>query len=82
MAKKVTFEVYEGLTSRKKKYIVVPIGTYGKAFDDAVNAVMRINHCSITHVKVDYGYIFNGLLYIGGPTHKKVKLVSILSYRR
>lgn len=82
MAKKATFEIYEGFTKRKKKYLVVPNGTHGKAFDDAVYAVMKINHCSITHVKVEYGYIFNGLLYIGRPTHKKVKLVSILSYRK
>lgn len=82
MAKKVTFEIYEGLTSRKKKYVVVPEKCPEHVWYDAITYLMKLNHCSGKHIYATTGYILNGLLYLGTPENKKAKFVHVLTYVR
>lgn len=80
MAKKAKFEIYEGFTKRKKKYIVIPKAVSNGTYEAAFHYVMRLNHCSSDHIFMQSGYILNGLLYIGYSENKKAKPVYIYSY--
>ena len=82
MTKKVTFEIYEGLTSRKKKFIVVPEKCPDHVWFEAFTYLTRLNHCSVNHLKVTTGYILNGQLYFDRPDNKKAKSVHVLTYIR
>lgn len=82
MAKKETFEIYEGLTSRKKKYVVVPEKCPEHVWYDAFSYLTRLNHCSVNHISLAGGYILDGLLYIGESKNKMAKSVHVLTYVR
>ena len=82
MAKKVTFEIYEGLTSRKKKYVVVPEKCPEHVWYDAFTYLTRLNHCSVNHIYLTQGFILNGQLYFDKPDNKKAKFVHVLTYIR
>lgn len=82
MAKKAKFEIYEGFTSRKKKYVVVPEKCPDQVRFDAFTYLTRLNHCSLNHICLTQGYILNGQLYFEKPDNKKVKPVHVLTYVR
>ena len=81
MAKKATFEIYEGLDKRKKKYVVVPDDCTQSVMEAAVNYLMRLNHCSFAHIDAQPGYIYKGQLYLLRPNFK-ARIVFVLTYIR
>ena len=81
MAKKSTFEIYEGLTSRKKKYAIIGEHCQKTAMAEAAKYMMKLNHCSAAHIDVTYGYIFKGQLYFIKP-NINAKFVHVLTYIR
>ena len=84
MAKKATFEIYEGLTSRKKKYVVVKDGALNKNLvEESILYLAKLNHCSKKHIKTDIGYIIDGLLYLEGkPCNNRAQFVTVSYYVR
>ena len=82
MAKKATFEIYEGLSKRKKTFTVIPFKYTTEQFEAAVNYLKRANHCSARHIFLTGGYILDGLLYFGESKNKKAKRVYIFHYIR
>jgi len=81
MAKKTTFEIYEGLTSRKKKYAILEEHCQKSAMVAAARYMMKLNHCSVAHIDGTFGYIFKGQLYFIKPD-TKAKFVHVITYRR
>ena len=81
MAKKATFEIYEGFTKRKKKYVVVPGNCTKSVMEAAAKYMMRLNHCSLAHIDVQTGYIYKEHLYLLRPNSKAVFVV-VLTYIR
>ena len=64
MAKKAKFEIYEGFTKRKKKYIVSDLNISEKQFYDLIDFSRRFFRCSAAHLQIAEGYIWNGELYL------------------
>lgn len=64
MAKKANYEIYEGFTKRKKKYIVSNININQKEFADLLDFCRKFFKCSIAHLQLCEGYIWNGELYL------------------
>ena len=81
MAKKATFEIYEGLDKRKKKYVVVHDNCTRSDMEAAAKYLMRLNHCSLTRIHSQAGYIYKGQLYLLRP-NSKARFVSVLTYVR
>lgn len=81
MAKKASFEIYEGLDKRKKKYVVVPGNCTKSVMEAAAKYMMRLNHCSLAHIDVQSGYIYKGQLYLLRPSFK-ARFVLVLTYIR
>ena len=64
MGAKAKFEVYEGFTKRKKKYIVSDINISEKEFYDLLDFSRRFFKCSAAHLQFTDGYIWDGELYL------------------
>ena len=82
MSQKAKFEIYESLTSRKKKYAVVPENHTIADFEAAVKYMKKVNHCSSNHIVLASGYILNGMLYFNKPENKKARYVYVFTYVR
>ena len=82
MAKKTLFEIYEGLGSRKKTYIVIPFNYTTEELDAAVKYLKILNHCSSQHLYLTVGYIWKDELYLENPAIPGARLVSVLYYVR
>lgn len=83
MAKKVTFEIYEGFTKRKKKYVVSNgFLTVWKHYKALVDYSKRLFRCSERHLMICKGYIYDGVLYLENPAKPGAKLVSVAYYVR
>ena len=81
MVKKATFEIYEGLDKRKKKYVVLFDNCEKSDAEAAAKYLMRLNHCSLAHIDVQAGYIYKGQLYLLRPS-LKARFVTVLTYIR
>ena len=64
MAKIAKFEIYEGFTKRKKKYIVSDLNISEKQFYELIIFSKRFFRCSSKHLQFCEGYIWNGELYL------------------
>ena len=64
MAKKANFEIYEGFTKRKKKYIVSDLNISEKQFYELLVFSKRFFRCSSKHLQFGEGYIWKGELYL------------------
>lgn len=83
MAKKASFEIYEGLDERKKKFVVVPRGAGDKKLvDEAASYLTKLNHCSRKHIKTAVGYVWKDELYLQNPAIPGARLVTVLTYIR
>ena len=83
MAKKAKFEIYEGFTKRKKKYIVTDIDLDSKAFDDLLDFSKKFFKCSVPHLLYSEGYIWKGKLYLELTADIfGAKPVSVITYNR
>lgn len=81
MAKKATFEVYEGFGKRKKKYLVFPDWRILTA--DDLKVCKRFFHCARQNLDAKCGYIFKNELYLGLPDYKTqrgAKEVTVVTY--
>lgn len=79
MAKKVTFEIYEGFTSRKKKYVVTELKADYKTVIDYCKKLFK---CSEAHIDFTCGYLWNGELYLDEPAKPGAKIVGVAYYVR
>ena len=77
--KRPTFEIYEGLNGRKKKYIVLFNDEF---YFEAVKCLKKLNHCSEDHIHLTVGYIWKDELYLRNPAIPGAKLVTVLTYIR
>ena len=80
MAKKAKFEIYEGLTWRKKKYLVfrekrIPT-------DELIEAGKKVFKCSFRHLKFTLGYIVDDDLYLTYPPLLGATQVPVVTYVR
>ena len=82
MAKKTLFEIYEGLGSRKKTYIVIPFNYTTEELDAAVKYLKILNHCSSQHLYLTVGYVWRNNLYFEDPAIPGAKDVAFLFYSR
>lgn len=85
MAKKATFEIYEGFGKRKKKYLVLPNTCDTAFYDKALIECKRFFHCSSRNLDFTAGYILNNELYLGLPdfrTSRRAKQVCVVTYVR
>ena len=83
MAKKATFEVYEGLTSRKKKYLVFP--DWRILTDEDLKVCRQFFHCARQNLNATCGYILNNELYLelsNYKTKRGAKEVTVVTYVR
>lgn len=69
-------QIYEGLTGKKKKYIVVDRLTKG---DRLLNFARQFYHCKADNVKVTSGWVHGGLLYLEDP-HKKGQQTVLVAF--
>lgn len=79
MAKKAKFEIYEGFTKRKKKYIVVNANLVG---EEELSFCKKFFRCSDKHLYIAVGYILDKKLYLEDPGSKKAKDVFVVTYIR
>lgn len=84
MAKKAEFEIYEGFTKRKKKYIVADYAAVRgkKAWHSFIEYSRKFFKCSLDHIKVHTGYVYEDELYFENPEKPGSRLVSVLTYVR
>ena len=75
--KKQQFEIYEGFTKRKKKYIVVNAEFVG---EEDLSFCKKFFHCSDKHLYIAAGYILDKNLYLEDPESKKAKDVFVVTY--
>lgn len=83
MAKKATFEIYEGFTKRKKKYLVLPDVCDQAFYDKAMSECKKFFHCAEHNLKATVGYILDNELYLGLPdyrTARKATQVCVITY--
>lgn len=83
MAKKASFEIYEGFTKRKKKYLVFS-GWRILTVND-IRECTRFFHCARQNLDARCGYIFNNELYLELPDYKTkrgAKEVTVVTYVR
>ena len=80
MAKKAEFEIYEGFTKRKKKYLVFTKTV--KATDEIVEASKKFFKCSIGHLRFTLGYIVDDDLYLTYPPLLGATQVLVVTYVR
>lgn len=79
MAKKAKFEIYEGFTKRKKKYVVTDI----KAdYITVIDYCKKLFKCSEAHIDFTCGYLWNGELYLDEPAIPGAKIVGVAYYVR
>ena len=81
MAKRASFEIYEGFDKRKKKYVVLSENCERSDMEAAAKYLMRLNHCSLAHLDANPGYIYKGQLYLLRPSFK-ARFVTVLTYIR
>lgn len=83
MAKKATFEIYEGFGKRKKKYLVLPNVCDSAFYDRALSECKRFFHCTERNIYATSGYILANELYLGLPdyrTARRAKQVCVVTY--
>lgn len=76
--KNAKFEIYEGLTWRKKKYLVFTKTV--KATDEIIEAGKKFFKCSIGHLQFRLGYIVDDELYFTYPHLVGWKQVLVVTY--
>lgn len=83
MAKKADFEIYEGFTKRKKKYVVFyhmpPAETH--ELEDIIVFCKKFFKCGENHLRYQVGYIYKRQLYLVRPNNK-ARSVSVITYIR
>lgn len=77
--KNAKFEIYEGFTKRKKKYIVVNADFVG---EEDLSFCKKFFRCSDKHLYIAAGYILDKKLYLEDPRSKKAKDVFVVTYVR
>lgn len=82
MAQKTLFEIYEGLGSRKKTFVVIPFNYTVEELDAAVKYLKKANHCSSQHLYLTVGYVWKDNLYFENPERAGAKDVAVLFYVR
>jgi len=79
MAKKAKFEIYEGFTKRKKKYVVTDIEA---DYITVIDYCKKLFKCSEAHIDFTCGYLWNGELYLDEPARPGAKIVGVAYYVR
>lgn len=74
---KAKFEIYEGFTKRKKKYVVTDIHAN---YSEVMSFCKKLFKCSEEHVCNSSGYIYKGKLYLDDPEMPGAKRVGIAYY--
>jgi len=84
MAKKAKFEIYEGFTKRKKKYIVADYAAVRdkKAWHSFIEYSRKFFKCSLDHITLQTGYVYEDELYLENPAIPGARLVTVLTYVR
>lgn len=77
--KNAKFEIYEGFTKRKKKYVVTDIDA---DYVVVINYAKKLFKCSEAHIDFTSGYIYKGELYIDDPCKPGAKIVGVAYYVR
>lgn len=83
MANRATFEIYEGFTKRKKKYLVFPDWRILNL--EELKVCRQFFHCANRNLKATCGYIFKNELYLEIPdymTEPEAKTVTAVTYVR
>lgn len=70
-------QIYEGLTGRKKKYIVTKKDA---DYLEVVSFAKRFFKCSEAHITFEPGYIYKGKLYLNDPMKYGTKVVGVAYY--
>ena len=78
--KNAKFEIYEGFTKRKKKYLVFTKTV--KATDEIIEASKKFFKCSIGHLQFRLGYIVDDDLYFTLPPLLDWTQVLVVTYVR
>lgn len=74
-----SFEIYEGFTGRKKKFIVTGADAeYVKVIEYA----KKFFKCSEAHITFEPGYLYRGQLYLADPMKYGTKKVGVAYYVR
>ena len=79
MAKKAKFEIYEGFTKMKKKYIVFATNVPGL---EAYEYGKKFFKCSAAHLVSPLGYLYKGELYLEDPDVPEARVVRVIYYVR
>ncbi len=79
MAKKAKFEIYEGFTKRKKKYIVFATNIPRQ---EAYKYCKKFFKCSADNLVFSLGYLYKGELYLEDPDVSESRAVRIVYYVR
>ena len=84
MAQKEKFEIYESLSKRKKKYIVADYAAVRslKAWHSFTEYSRKFFKCSLNHIDIHIGYVYEDELYFENPEKPGARLVSVLTYIR
>lgn len=75
--KKITFEIYEGFTKRKKKYVVTDIRA---DYADVIRFCKKLFKCSEKHIDFTSAFLYKGELYLDDPEKPGAKLVGVAYY--
>ena len=74
MAKSSSFEIYESISGRKKKYIVTKIDADYVAVIDYAKKLFK---CSEAHIDFTCAWIYKGKLYLDDPEKVGAKKVGV-----
>ena len=74
---KAKFEIYEGFTKRKKKYVVTDIHAN---YSEVMSFCKKLFKCSEEHVDYTCGFLYRGKLYLDDPEMPGAKLVGVAYY--
>lgn len=74
---KVKFEIYEGFTKRKKKYVVTDICA---DYSDVIRFCKKLFKCSEKHIESTSAFLYKGKLYLNDPKKPEAKLVGVAYY--
>lgn len=74
---KAKFEIYEGFTKRKKKYVVTAIHA---DYDEVIRFCKKLFKCSEKHIDYTGAYLYKGELYLDDPKMPGAKRVGVAYY--
>lgn len=74
---KAKFEIYEGFTKRKKKYVVTDSCS---DYDEVIRFCKKLFKCSETHIYLTSGFLYRGELYLDDPEMPGAKYVRVAYY--